>query len=232
MEKTSEHLSIKHWTASERPRERLLKNGVSSLSDAELLAILLRTGIRGQDAVSLSRELIEKFGGLRGLLSADIQTLVHLNGVGPAKASALAAAIEITKRQLRENLTGRNALREPRGVLQYLSADLRDKKKEVFKVLFLNKANHIIGERDLFEGTIDETAVYPREIVKAALDFHATGVILVHNHPSGRNAPSPEDKAITEKIRSACELVSIKVLDHLIIAGSNYFSFKESGWLQ
>lgn len=223
--------TIKDWRSNDRPRERLLHSGVSGLSDAELLALLLRTGVRGEDAVSFSRRLLETFGGLRGLLSADLNKLRRCRGLGIAKASALAAVHEMSKRQLRESLAGRDVMREPQAVVKYCGAALRDKQKEVFKVIFLNKAHAVLADRDMFEGTIDEAAVYPREIVREALERNAAALILVHNHPSGRISPSPEDKALTEKVLKACEPVSVKILDHLIIAGDHYFSFKESGWL-
>ena len=220
---------IKSWPQGERPRERLLKGGAPSLTDAELLALLLRSGVKGCDAVTLARELLREFGGLRGLLSGDIQKLLKIKGLGPAKASSLLASIEIAKRQLHEQMTGRNVIRDPESVAQYLMATLRDKKREVFKVLFLNKANEIIADKDLFEGTLDESPVYPREILKAALDCYASAVILVHNHPSGNSAPSSEDRSITRKISECLATCSIKVLDHLIIGRGEPFSFRSAG---
>ena len=220
---------IKYWPKAERPRERLIKNGVSTLSDAELLAILLRSGIQGKDAIQLARDLISQFNGLRGLLSVEFGELSKVKGLGQAKISTLLAATEIAKRQLKEELIGKNFVRDPQSILDYLYSSLRDRKKEVFKVIFLNKANRIIDEQDLFEGTVDEAAIHPREIVKSALDHHASNIILVHNHPSGRTEPSLEDKEITQKIQSACATVSIKVLDHLIVGDNQYFSFREHG---
>lgn len=222
---------IKSWPEAERPRERLLQNGVEFLSDAELLAILFRSGIQGKDALSLSRELLSQFGGLRGLLSVGFSELKQIKGLGEAKIATLLSATEIVRRKLKEDLVGKNFIRDPESVVQYLYASLRDKKKEIFKVLFLNKANRIIGEQDLFEGTIDETAIHTREVIKTALDRHASSIILVHNHPSGRIEPSSEDKEITRKIQMACASVSIKVLDHLIVGDNQYFSFQEHGLL-
>ena len=220
-------MSILNWPATERPRERLLQTGAKGLSDAELVAVLLRSGIRGKDAVTLARELLAEFGGLRGLLTVGPVELRKVKGLGEAKTASFLAAFEIAKRQLREELTGKNFIRDPESVIDYLYASLRDKKREVFKVLFLNKANRIISEEDLFEGTVDEAAVHPREIVRAAIAHNATAIILVHNHPSGRTEPSAEDRAITQKIQTACAAVSIKILDHIIIGDNQHFSFRE-----
>ena len=228
----AERRGIKSWPETERPRERLIKNGVSSLSDAELLAILLRSGIRGKDAITLARELLSRFGGLRGLLAVGWTELKQIKGLGQAKITAFLAASEIARRQLKQELVGKNYVRDPQSVLDYLYSSLRDKKREVFKVLFLNKANRIIDEQELFGGTVDETAIHPREVVKAALDRHATAVVLIHNHPSGRVEPSTDDREITRKIEEACTAVSIKVLDHIIVGDNQYFSFSEQGLLK
>ena len=222
---------IKSWPTSERPRERLNKHGVQSLSDAELLAILLRNGIQGKDAITLARELLNRFGGLRGLAKIEWADLAKIKGLGPAKISTFLAAAEMARRQLRQELIGTNFVRNPESVLDYLYSTLRDTKKEIFKVLFLNKANRILDEKDLFEGTVDETAVYPRELVKAALERHATSLILIHNHPSGRIEPSLEDREITRKLQTACNAVSIKILDHIIVGDNQYFSFNEHSML-
>lgn len=231
MTQTALSHGIKSWPETERPRERLIKNGVSSLSGAELLAILLRSGVRGKNAIQLARELISQFNGLRGLLSIEFDELKKVKGLGQAKITTLLAATEIARRQLKEELVGKNFVRDPQSVLDYLYSSLRDRKKEVFKAMFLNKANRIIGEQDLFEGTVDETAIHPREVVKAALDRHATSVILVHNHPSGRIEPSFEDKEITRKLQAACGAVAVKILDHIIVGDNQYFSFSEHGLL-
>lgn len=221
--------SLKSWPEKERPRERLLTKGPQALSDAELLAVILRSGRCGQDVLSLSRHVIETFGGLRGLGAANAPELRKIKGLGPAKVTALLAISEMNRRQLKENMTGRDVIRDPEAVLLYLKRCLQDKPVEVFKVLFLNKANAVLEEADLSTGTVDEAYVHPREIVKKALEFHAASILLVHNHPSGRTDPSPEDLHITRKIQNACESVSIKVLDHIIIGGDNYYSFREQG---
>lgn len=220
-------MPIHAWPVSERPRERLLTKGASVLSDAELLAVLLRNGVKGKDAVSFARELLAKSGGLRSFLAQEVKTLKGEKGLGPAKIAALAAAGEIFRRTLREELIGKNVIRDPESVLNYLYASMRDRKKEVFKVLFLDKANRLIDEQDLFHGTVDEAAIHPREVVQAALDRHASAIILVHNHPSGRVDPSVEDREITRKLQSACASVDLKILDHIIIGGSRNFSFRE-----
>lgn len=206
-----------------------MQHGPEALSDAELLAIVLRHGIKGQDVMFLSRLLIDRFGGLRGLGAAGKMELSQIKGLGRAKQSALLAISEIARRQLRESIQSKDVVRDPQSVLIYLKRVLQDKKIEVFKVLFLNKANAILHEQDLSHGTIDEAAVHPREIVKKALEYHAASVVLVHNHPSGRTEPSPEDMHLTRKIQTACESVSIKVLDHIIIGGDSYYSFREKG---
>ncbi|HXV27619.1 MAG TPA: DNA repair protein RadC, partial [bacterium] len=197
------------------------------LSDAELIALLLRNGVRGKDALGLARELLAEFGGIRGLFAVESKRLKTVKGLGPAKISSLLAVSEIGRRRLREEITGKPFLRDPQTVMSYLYASLRDKKKEVFKVLFLNKANCVVNDQDLFEGTLDETAVHLREIIKASLDHHASALILVHNHPSGRIEPSREDIEITRKIQNACQSVGIRILDHLIVGDNQYYSFSE-----
>jgi DNA repair protein RadC len=219
--------SIREWPESERPREKMLSKGAEALSDAELLAVLFGQGVRGQDAVSFSRSLLLQFGGLRGILIQRASALGRVKGLGRAKSCMLLAVREIGLRQLREKMIGQNFVRSPQAVTDYLTAALRDQKREIFKVLFLDKALRILGERDLFFGTIDEAAVHPREIVKAALEFHASNLVLVHNHPSGKVEPSREDYEITQKIKAACQTVSVRILDHIIIGENQYFSFSE-----
>jgi len=231
MEKTEDLKSIKTWPKWERPRERLIHEGAQALSDAELIAILLRSGVRGKDVVSMSRELISRFGGLRGLLSIEGKELRKVRGLGPAKAATILAATELSRRHLKEKLHKKNVIHDAPAVLDYLYGTLRDRKREVFKVLYLDKSNAVIHEQDLFHGTLDEMTIHPRELIKSALDAHAKALILVHNHPSGRSQPSQEDREITQKLRCACESVSIKVLDHLIIGDNRYFSFREEGLL-
>ncbi len=211
----------------ERPREKLLHKGAAALSDAELLAVLFGHGTRGQDVVSFSRNLLLQFGGLRGVLIQQSDALGKVKGMGLAKTAMLFAVREIGLRQLREKMIGQNFVRSPQAVTDYLTAALRDQKREIFKILLLDKGLRILGERDLFIGTIDEAAVHPREIVKAALEYHASSIVLVHNHPSGKVEPSREDYEITQKIKAACQTVSVRVLDHIIIGENQYFSFSE-----
>lgn len=223
--------TLKSWPEKERPRERLIHHGAEALSDAELIAIVLRNGRRGQDVIALSRSLLETFGGLRGLGAAGWAELRDIKGLGPAKITSLIAIGEIARRQLRENILGKNVIRDPESVAVYLKRALQDQKIEIFKVLFLNKANAIIAEANIASGTIDEAHVHPREVVRKAIEFHATSLILVHNHPSGRSEPSMEDMHITRKIQSACESISVKILDHIIIGGDSHYSFREHGRL-
>lgn len=227
----SQNLSVKLWPAHERPRERILRGPAAHLSNAELLAILLGSGLRGKDAVSLAREIFSRFQGWRGLMAAEPEVLRGISGLGPAKTAALLAVGEIFKRSLGEALPERDLFREPEAVHDYLRASMRDQKREVFKVLFLDKANRLLKDLDLFKGTIDQAGVYPREIVQEALLARAAAVILVHNHPSGNLSPSREDRELTQKIIQACCLVGVKVLDHVIVGGQGHFSFAAQGLL-
>lgn len=222
---------INQWPASLRPREKLLEEGPESVSDAELLAILLRSGNQGSDAVILARDMLIRFGGWRGLLGAGKEPLFEFKGLGPAKIATLLAAVEIGRRHLRAKVIGQVYLRDPESVMDYLGYDLRDRRREIFKVLFLDKSNRILAEKNLFEGTVDETAVHPREVIREAIRRHAVGVVLVHNHPSGRTEPSTEDRELTRRLQKICEGISVKVLDHLIIGENGFFSFRENGLL-
>jgi DNA repair protein RadC len=183
--------SIREWPESERPREKLLQKGAEALSDAELLTVLFGQGIRGQDAVSFSRYLLLQFGGLRGILAQQTSAFEKVKGLGPARTAMIFAVREIGLRQLREKMIGQNFVRSPQAVTDYLTAALRDQKREIFKVLFLDKGLRIIGERDLFYGTIDEAAVHPREIVKVALEFHASSLVLVTQSPLRQGRAEP-----------------------------------------
>lgn len=225
-------MPIKTWPQTERPREQLFEKGVAILSDAELLAVLLGSGTKGKDAVQLARELLAKFGDLRRLFAAERRELTQVKGLGPAKIATLLTVPEIVRRSLRQEILGKDIIRDPGSMMAYLSASLRDRKKEIFKVFFLDKANRVLDEADLFEGTVDEATIYPREVVRAALDRHATALILVHNHPSGKTQPSPEDKKITRRLQAALAIVSIALLDHIIVGEDQYFSFMERGWLR
>jgi len=220
---------IKSWPKSERPRELLLEKGPEYVSDAGLVAILLRSGIEGKDAVTLGRELLKHFGGLRGLLSANKRDLEKIKGLGTAKIAQLLAATEITKRQLKEETIGKKIINGPEDVIEYLSVSMSNLKEEVFKVIYLNSANVVLAAEDLFKGTIDQSTVYPREIIKRAFELNASGLIFVHNHPSGNLKPSKHDLSLNEKLVKACRAVDLTPLDHLIIGPTGYISFKEKG---
>jgi len=221
--------SIKKWPKYERPRELLLDRGPDSVSDAGLIAVLLRSGTQGKDAVSLARELLNSFGGLRGLLSAKKSDLEKIKGLGRAKIAQLIAALEIVKRQLKEEIIGRKYVQNDKDVMDYLFVSMRDLKEECFKVMYLNKANIILFAEDIAKGTVDQAAIYPREIIKRAIDLSASAVIFVHNHPSGSLDPSQFDLDITKKLVSACSSVDIAALDHIIISPLGYLSLKSRG---
>src|SRR4030043_2410357 len=218
---------IKNWPKSERPRELLLEKGSEFVSDAGLVAILLRIGVKGKDAVSLARELISQFGGLRGLLSADRKDLGKIKGLGPAKIAQLLAATEIAKRQLKEQIIGKTIIRGPEDMIDYLSMSMANLKEEVFKVVYLNSANVILAVEDLFKGTVDQSAVYPREIIKRAFELNASVLIFVHNHPAGDLKPSRHALPLNKRLCKACLAVDLTPLDHLIISPAGYISLKE-----
>lgn len=224
-------MAITDWPENERPREKLLALGPKALSDAELLAIFLRTGIKGKSAVDLARELLQSFGGLRSLLTAEQNEFCSHLGLGPAKFAQLQAVLEMAKRHLAEQLNKSNALTSPELTRQFLLAQLRDLDYEVFACLLLDNQHRVLKYSELFRGTIDGAAVYPREVVKLALAHGAAALILVHNHPSGVAEPSHADRAITERLKKALDLVDIRVLDHLIVGDGYCDSFAERGWL-
>lgn len=224
-------MSIAKWPMAERPREKLLSLGPAALSDAELLAIFLRTGCVGKSAVDLARELLQEFGGLRPLLEASQTEFCRGPGLGNAKYAQLQAVLEMARRHLSASLQTGNALTSPDLVRQYLSARLRHHQREVFAVLFLDNQHRLITYAELFHGTIDSASVYPREVVKEALARNAAAIILAHNHPSGVAEPSQADRRITERIQAALELVDIRVLDHMVVGDSEVVSFAERGFL-
>ena len=206
-----------------------MEQGPEYVSDAGLVAILLRTGIKGKDAVTLGRDLLKQFGGLRGLLNANKKDLEKIKGIGTAKIAQLLAATEIAKRQLKEEIVGKTVINGLEDVLEYLSLSMSNLKEEVFKVIYLNSANVVLAAEDLFKGTVDQSAVYPREIIKKAFELNASGLIFVHNHPSGDLKPSQHDLSLREKLNKACRAVDLTPLDHLIIGPVGYISFKEKG---
>jgi DNA repair protein RadC len=227
-------MAITDWPVAERPRERLLAKGAASLSDAELLAVLLRTGIRGKTAVELARDLISRFDGIGGLLSqcANAGTaLVGIKGLGAAKSAQLSAALELARRTLQEKLSAGASLTSPAAVRDYLRLAIGSREYEVFVCLWLDAQHRVISFQEPFRGTLTQTSVYPREIVKAALAANAAAVIFAHNHPSGAAQPSQADELLTRNLKEALALVDVKVLDHFIVAGSQSLSFAERGLL-
>lgn len=210
-------MAISHWPSAERPREKLIKRGADALSDAELLAIFLRTGSKGCSAVDLARQMLLDFGSLRGILDADAKAFCRVKGLGMAKFVQLQAALEIARRHLAEHLQHDDCLTRPAQTMNFLRARLRDYDYEVFACLMLDNRNRVIAFRELFRGTIGGASVYPREVVKQALADNAAAVILAHNHPSGVCEPSQADIRITENLRAALALVDIRVLDHVIV---------------
>ena len=216
-------LSVKDWPESERPAVRAMEKGIEALSDAEILSLILKKCTYEQTEVGVALELLHKAGGLRQLF--DLRDLPESQQV------VLQAVREVGRRVLKQGMIGQNFVRSPQAVTDYLTASLRDLKREVFKVIFLDKALKILGEKDMFFGTVDEAAVHPREVVREALFQNASSLVLVHNHPSGKVEPSREDYEITQKIKSACQTVSIRILDHIIIGENQYFSFSERSQL-
>ena len=229
MDEPKTNRGIKSWPKSERPRELLLDKGPEYVSDAGLVAILIRSGIEGKDAVTLGRELLKDFGGLRGLLNANKKDLEDIKGLGTAKIAQLLAATEIAKRQLKEEIVGKAVINGPEDVLEYLSISMANLKEEVFKVIYLNSANVVLAAEDLFKGTVDQSAVYPREIIKRAFELNASGLIFVHNHPSGNLKPSEHDFSLNERLAKACRAVDLTPLDHIIVGPTGHVSFKERG---
>jgi len=224
-------MAITDWPLQERPRERLLALGPASLADAELLAILLRTGVKGKSAVDLARQLLGRFGSVSALLEAGPARLEGMPGLGSAKLAQLRAALELARRALREEIASRDALSSPRAVRDYLRLALAGLEQEVFAVLLLDAQHRVVACEELFRGTLTQTSVYPREVVKYALKHNAAAVIFAHNHPSGVAEPSHADEILTRSLKSALALVDIQVLDHFIVAGARTMSFAERGLL-
>ncbi|MBN1379263.1 MAG: DNA repair protein RadC [Gammaproteobacteria bacterium] len=224
-------MGIKDWDPAEQPREKLLSHGAGCLSDAELLAIFLRTGCKGKSAVELGQELIDHFKGFRDLLSAESSSIKTINGLGVAKYVQLKAVMEMARRYLSECLARGQQLTSPADTRNYLLLRMRDYPHEVFACLFLDNKHRVIAYEEMFRGTIDSASVYPREIVKRALEHNAAALILAHNHPSGVCEPSVADRSITERIAAALNLVDIRLLDHLVVGDSNCLSFAETGLL-
>jgi len=224
-------MAITDWPLAERPREKLLEKGPQSLSDAELLAIFLRTGLRGVTAVDLARQLLNDFGSLRQLLEADLQEFTAHKGLGPAKYAQLQAVLEMGRRHLWERLQRGEALSSPDETRHFLQSRLRDYPHEVFACLLLDNRHRVIAFEELFRGTIDAASVYPREVVKLALARNAAALIVAHNHPSGVAEPSRADENLTRRLKEALALVDIRLLDHFVIGDGEIVSFAERGLL-
>ncbi len=222
-------MAITDWPEGERPREKLRQKGAASLSNAELLAIFLRTGLPGKSAVDLARELHGRFGGLNALFAASEKEFCQTKGMGAAKYAQLQAVLEMARRALQEDIAQRDALSSPQAVRDFLRLRLQGLPHEIFMALFLDAQNRVIVSEELFRGTLTQTSVYPREVVKRALHHNAAAVIFAHNHPSGIAEPTRADEMLTQALKSALVLVDVRVLDHFIVAGSSLLSFAERG---
>lgn len=230
MNNESNITGIKSWPKDDRPREKLLKKGVSALSNSELLAILLRTGVEGNSAIDLARQIIDKFGTFRNMSHTDIREWEKIKGMGPAKIAQINAALEIGRR-FREDevIETKQKVVSAQDIVNIIMPQMRDLKTEVSKVVYLNSDNRIIDISDAASGTVNHAKPIIREIIHAALQKFATSIICVHNHPSANITPSPEDKKFAGKLSDAGKLMGIKVLDHIIIGNDNYYSFAEQG---
>ena len=224
-------MGIGQWPLRERPRERLLLNGAAALSDAELLALIVRTGVAGKSALDIARDALARFGGVAGLLSAPASELSTVRGLGPARSAVLASVVELARRSLAEEAAVCDALVSPQAVRDYLRLSLATRPYEVFLGLFLDSQNRVLAAEELFRGTLAQTSVYPREVVKAALARNAAAMIFAHNHPSGVAEPSRADELLTQALKQALALVDIRTLDHFVVAGGQLTSFAERGLL-
>jgi DNA repair protein RadC len=222
-------MAITDWPSEQRPRERLIRHGAAALSDSELLAVFLRTGVAGKSAVDLARDMTTQFGSLNQLFAAPLANFCSIPGLGPAKFAQLQAVLELARRALTEQMREGVALNSPQAVKQYLQLLLAHRAYESFTILFLDAQNRLISTQELFRGTLTHTSVYPREVVKAALGQNAAALLLAHNHPSGAQQPSAADHALTSALKQALALVDVRVLDHFIVAGQQVYSFAEHG---
>ena len=224
--------AIANWPAEERPREKLLFKGPESLSNAELLAIFLRVGVKGKTAIGLARELLSRFGSLRELYAAPLEELESVVGMGPAKIAQFKGVIELSRRYLAEGFQNRPYVESSSDILKLLYQEMRDLDQEVFKVLLLNGQNHVLRIEEIATGTLTTARIYPREVVKVALRHSAAALVFVHNHPSGAAQPSDDDKKITRDLVFACRLMGMKVHDHIIIGDNEKFSFADTGVIE
>lgn len=225
-------MAFKDLPADARPREKLIARGPAALGDAELLALLLRTGVAGKNVLQLSQELLDAFGGIAGLLNTGLDDLKKIKGLGgSAKRAELAAVLELARRALAERLKERAVFDSPDAVKHYLQLHIASRPHEVFAALFLDAQHRLIALEELFRGTLTQTSVYPREVVVRALHHHAAAVVLAHNHPSGGIEPSRADEALTQTLKAALALVDVRVLDHVIVAPGQSLSMAEKGLL-
>lgn len=222
-------MGINNWPEGERPREKLIQRGAAALSDAELLAIFLRTGVVGKSAVDLARDLLTRFKSLTHMFAASEADFCAIHGMGQAKFVQMQAVLEMSRRALSEEMQTGDALNSPRAVRDYLQLLLRGREQEVFMVIFLDAQHRVLAAEEMFQGTLTQTSVYPREVVKRGLFHNAAAVILAHNHPSGVAEPSQSDRLLTDALKQALALVDVRVLDHFIVAGSGCLSFAERG---
>ena len=222
---------LKDIPAAARPREKLLAQGPAALADAELIALLLRTGLPGVSVLQMAQQLLDRFGGIPGLLHTDVAALKGVKGLGPAKRAEIAAVIEIARRALAQELMRRPMFDTPLKVKQYLQMQLGTREHEVFAVMFLDARACLLRYEELFRGTLTQTAVYPREVVKRALELGCAAVVLAHNHPSGAAEPSRADEYLTQTLTSALKLIDVRVLDHLVVGQGEVLSFAERGLL-
>ncbi|BBD77069.1 MULTISPECIES: RadC family protein [Hydrogenophilus] len=224
-------MSISDWPEAERPREKLLTRGAQALSDAELLAIFLRVGVRGKSAVDLARDLIAAFGGIARLIHCEPQQLAQMPGIGPAKTAQLLAALELARRALWQEAQAVPAFERPQAVKDWLRLQIGGLPHESFLVLLLDQRHRLLKSETLFRGTVAEAAVYPREVAKLALTLNASAVIVAHNHPSGHAVPSRDDIAVTQRLQNALRLIDVRLLDHFLVTRDTAVSFAEHGWL-
>ncbi|HXV07048.1 MAG TPA: DNA repair protein RadC [Burkholderiales bacterium] len=224
-------MGIADWPQDRQPREKLLARGEAALSEPELLAIVLRTGVRGKSAVDLARELLERFGTLHGLLEAEPEAIQRSSGLGPAKSAQLRAVLALVKRALGQEVQRRDNLSSPQAVRDYLRLNLAQRDREVFVAVFLDAQNRVLKIQELFAGTLTQTSVFPRDVVRYALLANAAAVIFAHNHPSGLAEPSRADETLTQALKQALALVDVKVLDHFVVGAGGAMSFAERGLL-
>jgi DNA repair protein RadC len=222
---------LKDIPVAARPREKLLTLGPSALADAELIALLLRTGLRGTSVLQLAQQLLDAFGGLHGLLQASAADLKRIKGLGPAKRAEITAVMELARRSLAQRLAQRTVMSSPQQVKDFLRLQLAHEGQEVFAVMFLDVQNQLLQFEPMFRGTLSQTSVYPREVVKRALAVQASAVILAHNHPSGIAEPSRADEFLTQTLKQALQLIDVRVIDHLVVGGDQAISFAERGLL-